>query len=151
MKIAMGLLLACLCLPLTMNDAAAQQLYVGAAKRDTTPELEWLPLYGVARTKLVAVIDPIYVRVIAVSNGDTPSLIVTFDAGGPPDAETFLVGLSKHTGIPIDAIYYGGVGMAGMDWNAKILPVRVTWTGPWSMQANLAGVHLQKQLEPVSV
>lgn len=108
MKTAMGLLLACLCLPLTMNDAAAQQLYVGAAKRDTTPELEWLPLYGVARTKLVAVIDPIYVRVIAVSNGDTPSLIVTFDAGGPPDAETFLVGLSKHTGIPIDAIYYGG-------------------------------------------
>lgn len=33
----------------------------------------------------------------------------------------------------------------------KIRPVRVTWTGPWSMQANLAGVHLQKQLEPVSV
>jgi len=26
----------------------------------------------------------------------------------------------------------------------KILPVTVTWTGPWSMQANLVGVHSQK-------
>ena len=86
----------------------AEQLHVGAAKRETTPKTEWLPLYGVARSKLVAVIDPIYVRVIALSNGAQPSLIVTFDAGGPPDAETFLTGLSKHTGIPIDGIYYGG-------------------------------------------
>ncbi len=84
--------------------ALAQQLYVGAAKRVTTPDTEWLPLSGVARSNLIAVIDDIYVRVIAVSNGDTPSLIVTFDAGGPPDAETFLTGLSEHTGIPVDAI-----------------------------------------------
>jgi tRNA-2-methylthio-N6-dimethylallyladenosine synthase len=33
----------------------------------------------------------------------------------------------------------------------KLLPVTVTWTGPWSMQANLAGVHSQKQLELVSL
>lgn len=26
----------------------------------------------------------------------------------------------------------------------KILPVTVTWTGPWSMQANLVGVRSQK-------
>jgi len=85
----------------------AQQLYAGAAKRITTPDLEWLPLSGVARSNLIGVIDDIYVRVIALSNGDGPSLIVTFDAGGPPDASTFLVGLSQHTGIPIEAIYYG--------------------------------------------
>jgi len=98
------ILLAILALP---SVALAQQLYVGAAKRVTTPNTEWLPLSGVARSNLIAVIDDIYVRVIAVSNGDTPSLIVTFDAGGPPDAETFLTGLSEHTGIPVDAIYYG--------------------------------------------
>jgi tRNA-2-methylthio-N6-dimethylallyladenosine synthase len=33
----------------------------------------------------------------------------------------------------------------------KVLPVTVTWTGPWSMQANLAGVHAQKQPELISL
>jgi hypothetical protein len=107
MKKIHGILLACV-VSLFVTPVAAEQLYVGAAKRDTTPKAEWLPLYGVARSKLVAVIDPIYVRVIALSNGARPSLIVTFEAGGPPDAATFLTGLSEHTGVPIEAIYYGG-------------------------------------------
>lgn len=87
---------------------AGQQLYVGAAVRDITPKQEWLPLYGVARSKLVGIIDPIHVRVIAVGNGKTPALIVEFEMGGPPSAETFLPELSKRTGVPIDAIYYEG-------------------------------------------
>jgi len=37
------------------------------------------------------------------------------------------------------------------DLKGKILAVTVTWTGPWSMQANLAGVHSQKQLELLSL
>jgi tRNA-2-methylthio-N6-dimethylallyladenosine synthase len=37
------------------------------------------------------------------------------------------------------------------DLKGRILPVTVTWTGPWSMQANLAGVYSQKQLELISV
>jgi tRNA-2-methylthio-N6-dimethylallyladenosine synthase len=37
------------------------------------------------------------------------------------------------------------------DLKGKILPVTVTWTGPWSMQANPAEVHSQKQLELVSL
>ena len=37
------------------------------------------------------------------------------------------------------------------DLKGKILPVTVTWTGPWSMQANPAGVRLQKQLELISL
>lgn len=32
----------------------------------------------------------------------------------------------------------------------KVIPVIVTWTGPWSMQANLVGVHSQK-LELITV
>ncbi|MDH5304661.1 MAG: hypothetical protein OEW64_11285 [Gammaproteobacteria bacterium] len=107
MKTLQGLVLAC-AFALFITPAGAEQLHVGAAKRDTTPKSEWLPLYGVARSKLVAVIDPIHVRVIALSNGAQPSLIVTFEAGGPPDAASFLTGLSQHTGIPVDAIYYGG-------------------------------------------
>jgi len=37
------------------------------------------------------------------------------------------------------------------DLKGKILPVTVTWTGPWSMQANLAGVFSQKQPELITL
>ena len=37
------------------------------------------------------------------------------------------------------------------DLKGKILPVTVTWTGPWSMQANLTGVRSQKQPELISL
>ena len=37
------------------------------------------------------------------------------------------------------------------DLKGKILPVTVTWTGPWSMQANLAGVLSQKQPELIAL
>jgi tRNA-2-methylthio-N6-dimethylallyladenosine synthase len=35
--------------------------------------------------------------------------------------------------------------------HGKILPVTITWTGPWSMQAVLAGVRSQKQPELISL
>ena len=37
------------------------------------------------------------------------------------------------------------------DLRGRVLPVTVTWTGPWSMQAQLAGVHSQKQPELISL
>lgn len=37
------------------------------------------------------------------------------------------------------------------DLRGKILPVTITWTGPWSMQAVLAGVRSQKQPELISL
>ena len=37
------------------------------------------------------------------------------------------------------------------DLKGQILPVTVTWTGPWSMQANPAWVHSQKQPELITV
>jgi len=37
------------------------------------------------------------------------------------------------------------------DLKGKTLPVTVTWTGPWSMQANPAWVHSQKQPELISL
>ena len=40
---------------------------------------------------------------------------------------------------------------SGEDLKGKILPVTVTWTGPWSMQANLAGVRSQTQPELISL
>ena len=37
------------------------------------------------------------------------------------------------------------------DLKGKVMPVMVTWTGPWSMQANLAGVRSQRQPELITV
>ncbi len=37
------------------------------------------------------------------------------------------------------------------DLKGKIVPVTVTWTGPWSMQANLADVSLRKPPELISL
>jgi tRNA-2-methylthio-N6-dimethylallyladenosine synthase len=37
------------------------------------------------------------------------------------------------------------------DLKGKVIPVAVTWTGPWSMQANLVGVRLQQQPELISL
>ena len=37
------------------------------------------------------------------------------------------------------------------DLKGKVRPVTITWTGPWSMQANLAGVRSQKQPELISL
>ena len=37
------------------------------------------------------------------------------------------------------------------DLKGKVLPVTVTWTGPWSMQANLAGIRSQMQPELISL
>ena len=37
------------------------------------------------------------------------------------------------------------------DLKGRILPVTVTWTGPWSMQASLAEVHPRKQPELLTV
>jgi len=104
-----AILLAGVVSVLAMPGAIAEQLYVGAAKRETTPKQEWLPLPATSRlqyAQLVGIIDPIHVRVIAVGNGATPALIVTFETGTPPDPAVFLTGLAEHTGVPLDAIYY---------------------------------------------
>jgi tRNA-2-methylthio-N6-dimethylallyladenosine synthase len=37
------------------------------------------------------------------------------------------------------------------DLKGKTLPVTITWTGPWSMQANLAGIRTKPQLELISL
>jgi tRNA-2-methylthio-N6-dimethylallyladenosine synthase len=36
------------------------------------------------------------------------------------------------------------------DLKGRIVPVTITWTGPWSMQANLTGVRSQKQPQLIS-
>ena len=100
-----------LCIAGAQAAAAPQTgpaLTAGAAIRDITPRKEWLPLGATGRTTVVDVLDPIHVRAIAIGNGRLQALIVTFEAGGPPDPAVYLKGIADHVGLPTAAIYYGG-------------------------------------------
>ncbi|MEE4450793.1 hypothetical protein V2S85_04000 [Novosphingobium resinovorum] len=100
-------MLLALTVPQNAASAAPAPLTVGAAVRDTTPRAEWLPLGSTGGTRVVGVLDPVHLRVIALGNGRPTALVVTFEAGGPPEPARFLKGLADHTGIPAEAIYYG--------------------------------------------
>ncbi len=90
-------------------DEGTYQLTVGTAIRDITPTEEngLLPIDGVGRTTLVGVIDEIDVRVIALSDGETTSLMVISETGRGPYGPQYVEALSEHTGLPVEAIYYG--------------------------------------------
>jgi hypothetical protein len=83
-------------------------LLVGAAVRDVSPTEEngMLPIMGVSRFTIVGVHDPIHTRVIALQNGETRVLIVCTETGKGPYGPQFAELLSKHTGIPVDGIFY---------------------------------------------
>ena len=93
---------------ITMNITVDPYLQVGAAVRDITPTKEngMLPIAAVGRTTAEGVIDPLHLRVIAVNDGAKVSLIVSVETGKGPYGPLFASELSKHTGIPLDAIFY---------------------------------------------
>lgn len=84
-------------------DNSPNQLVVGAAIRDITPLKNMLPISRKPNVEIVGILDPIHVRVIALQNGGSRSLIITSETGrslGPQIADA----VSKHTGIPLDFI-----------------------------------------------
>ncbi|MDO4276598.1 MAG: hypothetical protein Q4D16_23295 [Eubacteriales bacterium] len=86
----------------------AHSLSVGAAVRDITPTVEngLLPIDGTGKTTLVGVIDPIHVRVAAISDSENTSLVVSFESGRGPYGPQYAQALSEHTELPIEAIFY---------------------------------------------
>ncbi len=92
------------------EDAAEDQLLVGAAIRDITPTNEngLLPVPGIGREAgdLVDVINPIHTRVIALQLGDTQALIICTETGKGPLGDQFCSYISEHTGVPVEAIFY---------------------------------------------
>jgi hypothetical protein len=82
------------------NEAA---LMIGASVRDITPTQNMFPLHRMPKVTLAGVLDPIHVRVMALSNGGKPSLIICAETGrslGPQIAQA----VSEHTGIPLESI-----------------------------------------------
>lgn len=81
----------------------SSSLLVGAAVRDITPTDEMYPLTRKPNVEMVGVLDPLHVRVIAISDDDTTTLMVCTETGrslGPQYAEL----IAEHTGMSLDSI-----------------------------------------------
>jgi hypothetical protein len=90
---------------LAANQSSTANLRVGAAVRDITPTSDMLPLTRVPKVEMVGVLDPIHVRVIALTSGGATTLIVCVETGkslGPQLARV----LSQRAGIPLEAILF---------------------------------------------
>lgn len=87
-----------------------KKLLCGAAKRCITPPETLLPrLYGLMGRKFCTVLDDIYLRVIAFSDGENRSLIVGFDLDKAPRPEENLRALAEATGVGEENILYFGI------------------------------------------
>ncbi|MDQ6417924.1 hypothetical protein RB620_00605 [Paenibacillus sp. LHD-117] len=116
-KVVVTLMMMCLLLSNTMgayakDDPPKKVLLVGAGLRDITPTVEngILPLTrtsaGNVTSTLGGNLDPLHVRVIALSDGTNKSLFVSFDLSNVPGATVFLPALAKHAGLPKEAIFF---------------------------------------------
>lgn len=82
-------------------------LYCGAAKAEITPScLDGL--FALMQIPFAGVIDPLYLRVLAFSDGLQKALIISFDLDKAPNPESWLREISQRTGIPEENIIYLG-------------------------------------------
>lgn len=84
-----------------------RQLMVGAAIRDITPGFDLLPVpWNEGSLILEGVMDPIHVRVLALSDGHATALILSTETGRAPYGPQFVRLIADHTGLPLEAILY---------------------------------------------
>lgn len=77
----------------------------GAAKKKITPPAALLPeLNGLGGISFAGVLDDIYVRALALGDGQDTILFVVFDLDKVPDPEQYLSALAEQTGIPAEHI-----------------------------------------------
>lgn len=85
------------------------QLYVGAARRCITPAPELLPrLHGLQNGKFAGVVDDLYTRVLAFSNGSDRAVIVSFDLDKAPTPVENIRAIMEKTGLSEESIVYIG-------------------------------------------
>lgn len=84
-------------------------LFVGAAKKRITPSEKLLPdLRGLRDCRFGGVLDDLYVRVIAIGDGQNKALIISFDLDKAPYPAENLEKISEQTGIPQENIFLLG-------------------------------------------
>lgn len=81
-------------------------LYCGVAKEKITPEKELIPnLRGLQDRHFGGVLDELYLRVIALQNGEEKALLISFDLDKVPHPLKYLTLLSQETGTPKENIF----------------------------------------------
>lgn len=81
-------------------------LLCGAAKADITPEREQLMhLSALGNKGFACILDKIYLRVIAVGDGERTALIITCDLDKVPCPEENIAAISEVSGIPEEYIF----------------------------------------------
>lgn len=86
------------------------KLYCGAAKGKITPSEVLLPdLRGLMDRHFGPVIDDLFLRVIALKNGNDRVLLVTFDLDKVPCPESYLKVLAETTGVPEENILLAAI------------------------------------------
>lgn len=89
------------------NDMPQTQFFCGAAKAEITPtDLDGL--FGLMQIPFAGVLDPLYLRVLAFSDGIQKALIISFDLDKAPNPASWLPEISLRTGIPEENITYIG-------------------------------------------
>lgn len=77
----------------------------GAAKRSITPPAHLLPeLHGLGGITFSGVLDELYVRALALGDGERTVLFLVFDLDKVPEPEACLNALRERTGVPQEHI-----------------------------------------------
>lgn len=80
-------------------------LMAGSAKGDITPLDYMFPMPLLSVLKFDRVVDPVYARVLSISDGKQEALYITLDMTLVPEANKTLKLISEHTGIPVENIF----------------------------------------------
>jgi neutral ceramidase len=85
----------------------ADQLLCETSRRKITPPVHFIPnLCGLRDNSFGGILDDLYVRVIALGNGDAKALIVAFDLDKALYPAENLARISERTGIPVENIFF---------------------------------------------
>ena len=81
----------------------------GASKADITPdESYYSKLFGLGGIPLAGVIDRLFLRVMAFSDGCEKALVIAFDLDKAPNPKTWIPMISEAAGVPEENIIYIG-------------------------------------------
>ena len=111
-KLGLILLAAILVVSLLIPSAVAEEqntLLVGASMKDITPTEDMYPIEYVGSSMgsyLVNAAETMYVRVIAVGDGEDTALIICTDTGKGPYGPQFVPLLAEHAGVPEENIFF---------------------------------------------
>ncbi|MGT2884057.1 neutral/alkaline non-lysosomal ceramidase N-terminal domain-containing protein [Streptococcus ferus] len=107
----------------------------GSAKGDITPLDYMFPMPLLSVLKFDRVVDPVYARVLAISDGKQEALYITLDMTFVPEADETLKTLSEHTGIPVENIFisathtHGATPVSLMDFHGTDAAKITEWYG----------------------